>query len=106
MIGTATTREIPNNSAHAELLADHFGEAFASHDAEASNLDLHHDQRDRDQHQGPEHAVAILGADLRVSGDSACIVARRAGNEPRSEECKKRAERAEASPVAWAQRCS
>ncbi len=67
------------------MAADVAGDPDAAYtaDSRANFLDRHH-QRKGKKH-GPEHAVAKLRPDLRISGDPARIVVGRTGNQSRTE---------------------
>src|SRR4051812_40703600 len=67
------------------MLTDVGGEAVAGDaaDARADHLDADHERRG-EKHR-PEQAVAVLRARLRVGGDAARVVVRRAGDEARAQ---------------------
>ena len=71
-----------------QIFAYLFGAGNAT-DACRHGLDRHH-QRIAEQ-LSPEHGVPELRADLRIRGDTAGIVVRRAGDQARAELLKRRA---------------
>ena len=83
-ISTASGGE--GRPADAVVLADQLGQALAGDDAHAGGEHLHERQREGDQDHHPQQAVAVLGADLRVGGDAAGVVAGVGGDQPRAEQ--------------------
>ena len=65
----------------AEVLADEAGEPASGDDADAGVHLLDDGEDGRDQHQQPDHAVAVARADHRPGGDAAGVVAGVGGDE-------------------------
>ena len=84
--------------AHAVLLADQLCQALAGHGAHPRGHLLHHDQRDRDHDHHPQQVVAVLGADGRVGGDAAGVVAGVCSDQAGAEECERGDEPRGAAP--------
>ena len=72
--------------ADAVLLTDELGQALAGDDAHARGEHLHDRERDRDQQDRPQQAVAVLGAHRGVGGDSAGVVAGVGGDQAGAEQ--------------------
>ena len=68
-----------------EVLADVGGEPVPGDPADTRADDLNADHQRRGEEHRPQQAVAVLRAGLRIGGDAARIVVRRAGDEPRPE---------------------
>ncbi len=76
-------------AAYTEALANQVGEALARGRAHPRAHLLDHRQRDRDQHQRPEQAVAVARANTRPGGDGARVVARVGGDQAGAEKGEK-----------------
>ena len=86
MLAISTDAGREHRPADPVLLADQLGQALAGDGAHARGHLLHDDQRDRDQHHHPQQAVAVAGADRRVGGDAAGVVAGVRGDQAGAEE--------------------
>ena len=73
-VGDQQQEHGPGGGAQPEALADQGGQALAGGDPQAGPDLLGDRQREGDDEQQPEQAIALLGADLGVGGDALGVV--------------------------------